>query len=67
MGDLTERCAVLERERAGLYMRHTGLLEEIRELRAYKKATARRLAALERREAPLATTLVHARHAVGPQ
>ena len=44
MGDLTERCAVLERERADLYMRHTGLLEEIRDLRAYKKATAARLA-----------------------
>ena len=28
MGDLTERCAVLERKRADLYMRHTGLLEE---------------------------------------
>ena len=40
MGDLTEQCAVLERERADLYMRHTGLLEEIRDLRAYKKATA---------------------------
>ena len=40
MGDLTERCAVLEREPADLYMRHTGLLEEIRDLRAYKKATA---------------------------
>ena len=38
MGDLTERCAVLKRERADLYMRHTGLLEEIRDLRAYKKA-----------------------------
>ena len=50
MGDLTERCAVLERERADLYMRHTGLLEETRDLRAYKKATAVRLAALERRE-----------------
>ena len=50
MGDLTERCTVLERERADLYMRHTGLLEEIRDLRAYKKATAGRLAALERRE-----------------
>ena len=40
MGDLTGRCAVLERERAGLYMRHTGLLEEVWDLRAYKKATA---------------------------
>ena len=50
MGDLTERCAVLERERADLYMRHTGLLEEIRDLRAYKKATAARLAALDERE-----------------
>ena len=50
MGDLTERCTVLERERADLYMRHTGLLEEIRDLRAYKKATAGRHAALERRE-----------------
>ena len=50
MGDLTERCTVLERERADLCMRHTGLLEEIRDLRAYKKATAGRLAAFERRE-----------------
>ena len=40
MGDLTERCAVLERERADLYMRHTGLLEEIRDLGA---RTERRL------------------------
>ena len=32
MGDLTERCTVLERERADLYMRHTGLLGEIRDL-----------------------------------
>ena len=50
MGDLTERCAVLKRERADLNVRHTGLLEETRDLRAYKKATAVRLAALDNRE-----------------
>ena len=50
MGDLTERCAVLQRDLADLDAQHTGLFEETRDLRAYKKATAARLAALERRE-----------------
>ena len=40
LSNLMERCAVRERERAGLYMRHAGLLEEIRDLSAYKKAAA---------------------------
>ena len=50
MGDLTERCADLQRDLADLDAQHTELLEETRDLRAYKKATAARFAALERRE-----------------
>ena len=50
MGDLTERIAVLQCDLTDLDAQHTGLLEETRDLRAYKKATAARLAALERRE-----------------
>ena len=50
MGDLTERIAVLQRDLADLDAQHTGQLEETRDLRAYKKATAARFSALERRE-----------------
>ena len=46
MSDLTERYAVLQRDLADLDAQHTGLLEKTRDLRAYKKATAARLAAL---------------------
>ena len=44
MGDLTERIAVLQRDLADLDAQYTGLLEETPDLRAYKKATAARLA-----------------------